>query len=246
MRSSAVMLLAAVLLGGCAARAPHVVPEENDPWEPFNRKMFWFNDKLDVHVLEPAAKGWNFIFPRPVQRSVNNFFTNIRFPVVAMNDLLQGKVRASAVDVGRFGINSTVGVLGFFDPAAHWGLEGHDEDFGQTLGVWGLGPGPYLVLPVIGPSDVRDGIGLGVDTVFSVTPFFIEWFWTTGARVIDVINFRAMILEEVRTAREAAIDYYAFVRSAYFQRREALIEDRTTGPGERGLPEDIYDISPRD
>ena len=110
-----------------------------------NRKVFWFNDRLDVYVLEPVAKGWNHVASKPVQRSVSNFFTNLRSPIVVVNDLLQGKVKNGASDVGRFAVNTTIGVLGFFDRATPLGLEQHVEDFGQTLGWWGVPAGPYLV-----------------------------------------------------------------------------------------------------
>ena len=136
--------------------------------------MFWFNDKVDVYVLAPVASGWEKVSPRCVRTSVSHFFGNLRFPIVAVNDLLQGKVKDSASDVGRFAVNTTVGVLGFFDPALHWGRIEHQEDFGQTLGVWGVPPGPYLVLPLLGPSDPRDAAGFAVDYALAVTPFFID------------------------------------------------------------------------
>jgi len=201
---------------------------EHDPIEGVNRKIFWFNDRVDVYVLEPVATGWAFVSPKRVRTSVSNFFANLRFPIVAVNDLLQGKVVDSASDVGRFAVNTTVGVLGFFDPATRFGLEKHVEDFGQTLGVWGVPPGPYLVLPIFGPSNPRDVVGLGVDYALSVTPFFVDQYILIGVRAIDAVNERSLILEEVKDAKEAAIDYYTFVRDAYFQRREALIHDGET------------------
>jgi phospholipid-binding lipoprotein MlaA len=169
---------------------------------------------------------------------VSNFFGNLRFPIVTINDVLQGKLKASAVDVGRFGVNTTVGVLGFFDPASGWGLEQHNEDFGQTLAVWGVPPGPYLVLPFLGPSNPRDATGLGVDTVFSVTPWFIDWYILAGARVVDVVNERSFVLTEVENAKAASFDYYAFVRNAYVQRRRALIQDSAEPSTEEN--EDLY------
>ena len=228
--------LAAVALGITLCAAPPLAfgessdegdPADHDPIEHVNRKIFWFNDEVDVHVLAPVARGWEFITPRRLRTSVHNFFTNLRFPVVAVNDLLQGKVKATAVDVGRFGVNTTVGVAGFFDPASGWGLEEHNEDFGQTLGVWGVPPGPYLVLPIFGPSNPRDALGLGVDYALSVTPFFVDQYILWGTSVLNVVNERAAILKEVDEAKQSALDYYVFVRNAYFQRRKALIEDRT-------------------
>ena len=233
---SALRVTLLMLLLAAGARAPLAVAAdadappppgaaEHDPIEGFNRKIFWFNDKLDVYVLEPTARAWRWVMPQRVRKSVDNFFLNLHFPIVAANDLLQGKWKASASDVGRFGVNTTVGILGLFDPAAGWGLERHDEDFGQTLGRWGLGPGPYLVLPILGPSSPRDTGGLAVDAALSVTPFFIDWYYTLGARVIDTVNYRAAILKEVADAKHGALDYYSFVRNAYFQRRAALVSD---------------------
>ena len=208
---------------------------EHDPLEGLNRKIFWFNDTLDVWVLEPVARGWKRITPQAVRTSVGNFFQNVRTPVIAVNDLLQGKPVAGAADVGRFGVNTTVGVLGLFDPASHWGLEKHDEDFGQTLGVWRVPAGPFLVLPILGPSTVRDTGGLVVDSALSVYPFFVDGVWVlvpVGARAVDTVNYRAAILDEVRDAKRTALDYYVFVRNAYLQRRDALVHDREEGGAE--------------
>jgi phospholipid-binding lipoprotein MlaA len=203
---------------------------EGDPIEGVNRKIFWFNDTLDVWVLEPVARGWKRITPSRVRRSVANFFENVRTPIIAVNDLLQWKPVASASDVGRFGVNTTVGILGLFDPASGWGLEKHDEDFGQTLGVWRVPPGPFLTLPLLGPSNVRDTVALVVDSALTVYPFFIEGLYVlvpTGARGVDTVNFRSGILNEVEDAKKSSLDYYAFVRNAYAQRRDALVHDRT-------------------
>lgn len=220
--------LALVLILCCGLHQPAAAASdgaEHDPIEGFNRKMFWFNDQVDIYVLEPTARAWRWIAPKRVRTSVNNFFLNLRFPIVTVNDLLQGKVLASAADVGRFGVNTTVGVLGFFDPASGWGLERHDEDFGQTLGRWGVPSGPYLVLPFIGSSNPRDTGGLAVDAALSVSPFFLEWYVTTGAKLFDTLNFRSEIIDEVHDAKQGALDYYIFVRNAYQQRRQALVDD---------------------
>jgi phospholipid-binding lipoprotein MlaA len=190
-----------------------------------NRKIFWFNDKVDGYVLEPVATGWATVTPIRVRTSVSNFFGNLRFPIVTANDVFQGKFVDAGKDVARFGVNTTVGGLGFFDPATGWGLEAHDEDFGQTLGRWGVPPGPYLVLPFLGPSSPRDAAGLGVDAALSVTPWFVDWYILGGARVFDVVNQRTLVLEEVRDARRSAFDYYVFVRNLYVQRRNALVND---------------------
>jgi phospholipid-binding lipoprotein MlaA len=211
---------------------------ENDPWEPFNRKIFWFNDKVDSYVLEPTAKGWNYVVPNEIQTCLSNFFFNLRFPIQTANDLLQGKVQRAAKDVGRFFVNTTVGVAGFFDPATSVGLDLQWEDFGQTLGWWGVGTGPYLVLPILGPSDVRDGGGLIVDTAASITPFFVNGYYLFAARSVDLINTRAIYADTIEKAKESSIDYYTFVRNAYLQRRAGLIRDQAAATAES--EEDLY------
>jgi phospholipid-binding lipoprotein MlaA len=135
-----------------------------------------------------------------------------------------------------------VGVLGLFDPASGWGLEAHNEDFGQTLGRWGVPPGPYLMLPLLGPSTLRDGAGTFVDYPLSVVPFFVNQFILLGARGVDFLNARSRVLEEVRDAKDAALDYYSFVRNAYLQRREALVRDDAELTEEELYGEDLYEI----
>ena len=241
-RRALVLLAAALALSWAMppprARAAEGAGTENDPLEGFNRKMFWFNDKLDVYVLAPVATGWEKVSPRCVRTSVSNFFGNLRFPIVTVNDLLQGKVKDGASDVGRFAVNTTVGVLGFFDPASRWGLEKHQEDFGQTLGVWGVPPGPYLVLPFLGPSDPRDVAGFAVDYALAVTPFFIDEYILVAARAVDVVNERSFVLKQVEDAKAASFDYYVFVRNAYLQRRQALVQDLADTSG--GESQELY------
>jgi len=235
------ILCAAALASACgpsAARGGRALRADYDPLEPVNRKIFWFNDQVDAHVLEPAARGWNRITPDRVQRAIGNFFVNLRFPIVTVNDLLQAKFRDGASDVGRFAVNTTFGVLGFFDPAASWGFEEHVEDFGQTLGWWGVAPGPYLVLPLLGPSNPRDTVGLVADSAASVTPFFVDQFILLGAKVAETVNIRTLLLEEIEAAKSGSFDHYSFVRNAYFQRRSALVNDSTEAPARNG--EDLY------
>jgi phospholipid-binding lipoprotein MlaA len=229
-------LACALLTSSCAAR-PDRAP--GDPWEPFNRKIFWFNDKADIYVLEPVARGWNFVMPTPVQHSVENFFDHIDFPVLFVNDVLQGKPRAAAIDMSRFILNSTIGVLGFFDFAAWWGVEQNVEDFGQTLGSWGVPGGPYLVLPILGPSNPRDTVGLAADAQMRVYPYFLPFYVTSAATVVENVNLRSLFLKEVASSKESALDYYVFVRDAYLQRRRALIND-TADVGEE--EEELYDL----
>ncbi len=238
LRLLAVVLATLGLLGSSTlARADG---ENHDPIESVNRGIFWFNDKVDTYVLVPVATVWDKVMPSRVQRSISNFFTNLRFPIVTLNDLLQAKFKHAASDVGRFAVNTTVGVAGFFDPATDWGLEYHDEDFGQTLGYWGVPPGPYLVIPILGPSDIRDGGGLVVDGFSSVYPWFVDLIYTVSARAVDVINTRSLYLKQVEEAKAASLDYYAAVRSAYMQRRESLVNDGAAAP--KKDDEDLYNI----
>jgi len=226
--------------GASGADAPGEA-REHDPLEPVNRKIFWFNDKVDVWLLEPVATGWDWVAPDQVQRSVSNFFTNLRFPIVTVNNLLQGKLQHSTTDLARFVVNTTIGVAGLFDPATGMGLERHGEDFGQTLGWWGVGPGPYLVLPLLGPSNPRDTVGLVGDYALSVFPFFVSQWILLGTSGVSTVNARSLVLTEVRDARQAAVDYYTLVRNAYVQRRTALVNDSLEITKE--TDETLYDIS---
>jgi phospholipid-binding lipoprotein MlaA len=218
----------ALALAGCAGSAargaqPH--PGAYDPLEPINRKVFWFNDKFDQYLLKPAATGWDWLLPGAVERSVRNFFDNLRFPVRATNDLLQAKLEHAAVDVGRFAVNTTVGAAGFFDPATTWGLQRNDEDLGQTLGYYGCPSGPYLVLPIFGPSNPRDAVGLVGDSFIAVYPIFVPFVYTFTAAAVDTVNSRALALTAVQEAKTASLDFYSAVRDAYAQRRQRLIND---------------------
>ncbi|MEA2626270.1 MAG: phospholipid-binding lipoprotein MlaA [Candidatus Binatota bacterium] len=234
-RAALATIFLAALAGGVHAgtAAPYAAdpdppehPGDYDPLERVNRGTFWVNDHFDVYLLEPVAKAWDWIAPDPLQRSISHFFQNVRFPVVFANDLFQGKPREAGIDVARFVINTTVGVAGFMDPAEKWwGLEPHVEDFGQTLGRWGSPAGAYLVIPILGPSNVRDAFGLAGDYPLTIVPFFVDQYILWGARVAEGVNERSLYLQQVRDAKEAALDYYSFVRNAYHQRRVALIND---------------------
>ena len=227
-------------LAQTAAAPPPLQYDEHDPLEDMNRKIFWFNDQVDNYVLVPLAKGWDTIAPGRVQRCLSNFFQNLRFPIVAANNLLQAKPGAAASDVGRFLVNTTVGLAGFFDPASKWGLEQHNEDFGQTLGYWGVPPGPYIVLPFFGPSGPRDTAGFVVDAFSIVYAYFIDYEYTFGAAAVDVVNMRALTLKEVEQIKEASLDYYTAVRDGYRQRREALVNDSAVPSQEQ--QDDLYQI----
>jgi phospholipid-binding lipoprotein MlaA len=224
----------------CAAD-PAPSGADYDPIEKVNRGIFWFNDRADAYVLEPTARAWHWALPDPVETSVSNFFSNLRFPILVVNNVLQGKPKAAAIDVSRFMVNTTFGVAGFFDPASDWGLVRHNEDFGQTLGAWGVPPGPYLVLPLFGPSNPRDTGGLVVDYVLSVYPWLVDSYVLFGVGAVNVVNARAQVIEEIRDAKEASLDYYVFVRNAYYQRRAVLVNDERE---EGGHPptDDLYDV----
>jgi phospholipid-binding lipoprotein MlaA len=231
MRTTVVTFVLALALGAPAFAGelePERIASERDPLEGFNRKIFWFNDKADVYVLEPIARAWNFIMPRRVQTSISNFFGNLRFPIDTLNDTLQLKPVDAGKDVARFAINTTVGVLGFLDPATGWGFPASEEDFGQTLAVWRVPSGPYLVLPVLGASNPRDGVGLAVDYASSVVPWFVDAIPLWGAYALRTANDRSQILEEVRDVKQGSLDYYVAVRNGYVQRRRNLVQDRTT------------------
>ena len=237
--------LALLALAGCAT------PEQPDPWEPMNRGIFAFNETLDVYAIEPVATAWDFVVPGRIQDGIDNFFDHLGLPIVFVNNLLQAKPKAAGWDVLRFVYNTVFGLGGFVDIATMVEMPAHDEDFGQTLGYWGLAPGPFLVLPILGPSTVRDGTGLIVDTTFAsyayFTPFWfqvvglngIETFAASvGVKAFELVNLRAIYLEEIAGNRADAFDYYAFVRNAYLQNRSARVADRKDSSTE--AMEDLY------
>ncbi len=226
------LALVLLTLSGCATGR-----DPRDPLEPFNRNVYKFNDAVDRAVLKPVAKGYTAVVPAPVRGGVGNFFGNFRDVTNAVNDLLQAKFGAAASDVGRVVINTTVGLLGVFDVASRLGLEKHNEDFGQTLGVWGVKPGAYLVLPILGPSTVRDTVGL-VGDYFTDPEFYLfthspESFEVGAVRIIQV---RSELLDSEKIFDAAAIDRYAFLRDAYLQRRRSLIFDGRAPSGTDGPP----------
>lgn len=193
-----------------------------DPWEGFNRSVFRFNDRLDRYALKPVAKGYKKVTPRAVRTGVTNFYRNLKMPVVLLNDLLQGKPLAAGQDLSRFVVNSTVGIVGLFDPSSRIGIPQNDEDFGQTLGKWGVPNGPYLVLPLVGPSTVRDGAGLGVDIGTDPVTFKFEEGITFALWTGKVVNTRANLLDVEEIIQG---DRYLFLRDLYLQSREFAVKD---------------------
>lgn len=208
--------------------APEVDPviEEYDPWMPLNEGIFAFNRQVDRVVLKPAATVWDTVVPDEVQRSLKNAFENLGMPRRVVNNLLQGKGVGAAREVGRFLINSTLGVAGLFDVAkSAFALQPGDEDTGQTLGVWGVKPGPYLVLPLLPPLTVRDGIGAAVDLALDPLNYFLPFAALAGVAGGRVVNDRSLALGFFQSVEEAVVDLYSAVRNAYLQRRHKQIKE---------------------
>jgi len=231
-------VLAAMALTACAGRQPP--KPDYDPWESLNRKTFAFNETVDSYLLEPVARGWDFVVPDPAQRCLSHFFNNLRFPIVFVNNILQWKLRKAVESVARLQINTFIGVLGLFDVAADFGVPRQDQDTGVTLGVWDIAPGPYLVLPFLGPSSPRDAVGLAGDAALGFYTYFVTVpGLTVGASAINVVNERARFLDVIKNAKEASLDYYTFLRNAFVQRRWKQISGQATEGG-KPLEEDLY------
>lgn len=220
-----VVFLLLFALTGCAAKNGTYGDNSHDPWEGFNRSMFSFNEGLDRAVIKPVARGYEAVVPTPINTVITNFFNNIGDLMVCVNNLLQGKLRDSASDLGRVALNSTLGIAGLIDVATGMTLEKHNEDFGQTFARWGFGEGPFVVLPFFGPSTVRDTFGLAadlpLDPVSWVSPDVVR-FSAAGVRLVDT---RADLFSAEKVAEAGAIDRYSYLRDAYLQRRQYLIYD---------------------
>ena len=223
-------LVISITLAGCASTAK-TVPDQNDPFAGWNRGTQTFNDNLDKAILKPMAKGYQWITPEFVSEGVTNFFSNINDVGVFINDLLQFKLTQGGMDGSRFLINSTAGVAGFFDVAKMIDLPKHKEDFGQTLGYWGVPSGSYLVLPLFGPSSPRDTVGLVGDAIFNpLTYVSIFGGWaataaTAGSRALDVTDKRAHLMTTEKIIDEGSVDRYDFIKNSYEQNRDYLIHD---------------------
>jgi phospholipid-binding lipoprotein MlaA len=226
MRLAGFALIAAALTVGVSCAHLEGDPDPSDPWERMNRGIFGFNEGADRWVVEPIAKGMDFLIPDPAERSIRKFFENSLIPIHLTNALLQCKPVAAFEDLARFVINTTIGIAGFFDPATHFGLEAHHEDFGQTFGYWGIPSGPYLVLPVLGPSNPRETVGLIADSAALVYPWFVPIYVSSAIGVGRQLNRRSLALDSIAAEREAALDYYVFVRNAFLSYRENQIRDR--------------------
>jgi phospholipid-binding lipoprotein MlaA len=228
-----------LLLCGCATLPPGVKRDPRDPWERFNRGSYKFNDAIDRAVVKPVARGYTHL-PQPVQSGVHNFFDNLDYPVTIVNDLLQGQVKSFFSDIGRFVFNTTVGLGGLFDPATAAGMEKNVRDFGQTLGKWGVPKGPYVMVPIFGPYDVRDGIG-AVTVDYYANPRSYTTFWVnTGLWLARGVDRRARLLPLDATI-QSAYDPYAFIRNAYLQNRDFMVhgdQPQTEEEQERKLMEE--------
>ncbi len=237
-------LLVAFMLAGCAAApdpkdadAVAEYEEVNDPAEPTNRAIFEVNLALDKTILKPLAFAYKEYLPDIVQSTINSLLNNLRSPIIFLNDVLQGEFKRAGTTLLRFVINSTIGLGGLHDQAAKWDLEYHNEDFGQTLAVWGIGEGPYVMLPILGPSNPRDAVGLAVDFLLDPLNLWLTntdreefIFARTGLRAIDQ---RARHYDALQDLEKSSLDYYAAIRSLYRQRRADEINQ---GKGSANMP----------
>lgn len=236
--------LPALSLLFCSACTTIEVADPEDPFESYNRSMYAFNDNLDTYAIKPVAEGYKAITPDIVDTGISNFFSNIDDIVVVINDLFQFKFHQALSDTSRIVFNTVLGLGGLIDVASEFGLPKHNEDFGQTLGYWGVGSGPYLVLPLIGPSNIRDTGGFSVDTLafdpLANIPDKTERYGAIGLKYIDI---RADLLSATNVIDETAVDRYAFTRDAWKQRRKNLIYDGNppAGPSDEELfGEDLF------
>jgi phospholipid-binding lipoprotein MlaA len=214
------LLILPMLFAGCAA-----AHNPEDPLEPLNRGVYRFNDALDRAVLKPAAKGYSAVMPTTGKIMVSNFFSNLDDVMVTANDLLQFKLVQGFSDGMRFVVNSTIGFFGLIDVASTGGLNKHDEDFGQTLGKWGFGSGPYLVIPIIGPSTVRDGVGFYADLYLDPMYYINDMSTRNLAYLAQKITLRAGLLDQEKVLDEAQIDRYEFLRDIYLLHRQSQVYD---------------------
>ena len=239
-RQKARLLLAGVLLSAVPVLGSAAPAKDgpSDPFERLNRATYAFNDALDRMLARPAARAYSAVVPAFARKGISNFLDNLQYPVVIVNDALQGKLKDAGSDTVRFVLNTIAGVGGFGDPATRWGFQSHDEDFGQTLGYWGLPPGPFIVIPVLGPSDFRDGPGKFVDTYISPSHYVQSKQLKYGLYGLTLLNRRAELLS-TDTALRNAYDPYVFVRNAYLARRNYLVHDGN-------IPDDPFDEEPAD
>lgn len=249
----AACVLVSATLAGCAATpgdddAPVATMRENDPLESYNRAMFQVNDAIDTAVIRPVAWTYKTVVPGHFQYQVDSFLNNLGAPVVFANDVMQGDLDRAFNTFMRFLLNSTFGLAGINDFAAEAGFPRHDEDFGQTLAVWGMDDGPYIVLPLLGPSNPRDAVGMVVDSFIDPFTYVARansaegFLW--GRPVASAINTRSQLIPHYNNLKEESVDFYATIRSAYRQRRAAAIDNREAAGDDPALSS--YDIDGED
>jgi len=242
-RVAAFAVAIAATLSGCATVSPTPAAVDDDPdpmalraaridpFEPFNRRMHAFNEQADMLVLRPVAVGYSRYVPELLRFLAGNFVSHLYDPYIGLNNLLQGKPVAAASDAARFVLNTTIGFLGVSDPATEMGFPKHNEDFGQTLGVWGFGPGPYVVLPLLGPSNLRDGFGRAAEAYSGLVVGSDNDRFMATTKALDLVQTRAALLPADRLLRDA-LDRYLLIRDSYLQRRRSLVHDGDPPPEE--------------
>lgn len=232
------VVTAMLLLGGCAS-GPNANPR--DPLEPFNRGVYVFNDTLDRALVKPVATAYRDVLPSPVRTGVNNFFANLKDVWSGVNNVLQLKPREAVESFMRFGVNTVFGFAGLLDIATEMRLEPHTEDFGQTLGHWGIGAGPYVVLPLLGPSTVRDTAALPVDAYGNLLSNVSDVSARNSATALHLVDLRSRLLDATNMLDQVALDPYTFTRDAFLQRRRSMVYDGNP-PDEEPLDEPPADI----
>jgi len=250
-RNIAVAMISASLLltAGCAKRPPKTDPqalslylEKNDPLEPMNRVIFSFNTKFDKIILAPTARFYRQFGPPDIRKGISNFVGNWREPVTFVNDILQGKPKRAGSSLTRFLVNSTFGLLGLLDTATYWGIEHHSEDFGETFAVWGIGEGPYIMMPFLGPSTARDFSGIAVDFFYDPVSLWLNhkgWTYVRYGRLaMRGLIYREENLETLDDLSKSSTDFYATIRSAYRQNRAYDIND---GVLNTSADDDLFD-----
>jgi phospholipid-binding lipoprotein MlaA len=249
---AALAIVVASTLSACVTLPPNSQRSPQDPWESWNRGVYKFNDTLDRAVAKPVAKAYVRVVPEPIRIGVTNFFANLETPTVLINDALQGKFVAAASDLGRFVLNTTLGLGGILDPATQAGLAHNDEDFGQTLGKWGVHPGPFIEIPILGPSDLRDAPARVVDTYTNPRQYIKNDWIKYGLYLPDFTDRRAALLSLDATLQKT-YDPYAFVRDAYLQQRAYKVSDGQGGaddtlvdPGEGSAPDTSSKRDPKE
>ena len=246
--SKILLLLAVTALAGSSKLAVADTPsatvvdnsnvQYDDPWEPLNRGTFWFNERIDLNILGPVAHGYDYITTDSMQTGVTNFFDNLKFPTLFAADILQAKFGQALTHTGRFLINSTVGILGLIDVATDMGLPAKEEDFGLVFASWGIPNGPYFVIPLMGPSTVRDTFGTVLDILTSPSYLIMhsnasdsfKFWWPYGSSAVKYVNLRNNFDDAIKSGRQGSLDYYTFQQSSYFQYRQGLESDKNEDP----------------